>query len=303
MAASHIMLSENGPTCSRIVHGLWRLAEWRMSRSQLLGMIRACLDMGVTTFDHADIYGEYTCEGLFGETLAHDPTLRHKMQLVTKCGIKLVSKNRPQHMIKHYDTSKGHVIASVENSLRMLRTDHIDLLLIHRPHPLMDARETAEALASLRQSGKVLHVGVSNFTPDQFDLLASRLNFPLVTNQVECSAMNVGAFRDGTVDMCQGLRICPMAWSPLARGRVFREESEQAIRLRNVLSHVGEELGGASIDHVALAWLLNHPAKIVPVVGTGKRERIRKAVEAESLDLSREEWFAIWCASTGREIP
>ena len=303
MTVSQIDLTKDGPRVSRLVAGMWRLASWGLRDAELLDLIHACLDLGLTTFDHADIYGGYTCEELFGRALALEPALRDQMQLVTKCGIKLVSPNRPAHTFHCYDTSRAHILASAENSLRLLGTDRLDLLLIHRPDPLLDADEVAGAFAALRQAGKVLHFGVSNFTPWQFDLLASRLDFPLVTNQVELSVMNMEVLRDGTADQCLRLGIAPMAWSPLARGRLFQEDSEQAIRLRHALSQVGEMLGGAPIDQVALAWILRHPARFIPVLGTGKIDRIRSAAQAEMLELSREQWFTIWNASTGSGPP
>jgi predicted oxidoreductase len=203
----------------------------------------------------------------------------------------------------HYDTSVAHIIASAENSLKVLNTDHIDLLLIHRPDPLMDPDDVAEAFSKLRSSGKVLHFGVSNFTPSQLDLLTSRVDVPIVTNQVEFSVMHVEPMFDGTIDMCQKNCISPMAWSSLGGGSLFSGDDERAVRLKNVLSVVGASLGGKPIDQVALAWLLNHPAGIVPVLGTGKLERVRSAVESEALELSREQWFAILAASRGIDVP
>lgn len=303
MTVSRIDLANGGPQCSRLALGLWRLASWGLSDAELLNLIHASLEMGITTFDHADIYGDYTCERLFGRALALSPSLREQMQLVTKCGIKLVSESRPEHTVHHYDTSQGHIIASVENSLRMLGTDRIDLLLIHRPDPIMDADEVAGAFRALKQSGKVLHFGVSNFTPSQFELLASRLDYPLVTNQVELSVLNMDVLHDGTIDLCQRLGISPMAWSPLGGGGLFQEDTEQALRLREALRVIGEMLGGASMDQVALAWILKHPARIVPVLGTGKIERVGAAVQAESLELTRQQWFMIWSASTGGPVP
>jgi predicted oxidoreductase len=303
MSVSQIDLAPGGPRFSRLAVGLWRLASWGLGDGELLDLIHASLDLGITTFDHADIYGDYTCEQLFGRALALQPALRERIQLVTKCGIKLVSKNRPEHTINHYDTSRKHILAAVENSLQMLRTDHVDLLLIHRPDPLMDADEVAGAFAALKQAGKVLHFGVSNFTRWQFDLLASRLDLPLVTNQVEVSVLHMDALHDGALDQCQGLGISPMAWSPLGGGRLFESSDEQAIRVRGALSSVGKELGGASPDQVALAWLLRHPAHIVPVLGTGKIRRIRSAAQAETLEMSRQQWFTIWSASAGQPVP
>lgn len=187
---------------SRIIHGLWRLAVWRLTNRELLALIEQCLEMGINTFDHADIYGDYSCEQLFGEALSLKPDLRQRMRIVTKCGIKPVSNKRPKHRIKHYDTSKEHIINSVEHSLQNFGTDYLDVLLIHRPDPLMDPTEVAEAFHQLRTQGKVLYFGVSNFTPGQLDLLSSYLDFPLVTNQIEVSPMNLENFFNGTVDKC-----------------------------------------------------------------------------------------------------
>ena len=303
MSVSQIDMAEGGPQVSRLSLGFWRLVEWGMSDAELLDLIRASLDLGITTLDHADIYGDHVCQELFGRALALEPGLRERMQLVTKCGIMLASPNRPQHALKHYDTSRAHIFASVEESLRALGTDRIDLLLIHRPDVLMDPDEVAEAFTSLRQAGKVLHFGVSNFTPSQFDLLASRLDFPLITNQIEVSVLFLDLLHDGTVDQCLQRGIAPMVWSPLAGGRIFTEDSEQSSRVRQALQSVGQDLGGASLDQVALAWLLAHPVRFVPILGSGKIERIQSAIGAVAMHLTREQWFAIWSASTGTPVP
>lgn len=303
MTASRIQLATDGPHFSRIVVGLMKLARWDFALNERIEWVEACLDMGITTFDHADIYGSYTCEQLFGEVLAEVPSLRQKMQLVTKCGIMLLSENRPHNWIKHYNTSKKHILASVENSLRMLQTDCIDLLLIHRPDPLMDADEIAEAFKILRKGGKVLHFGVSNFTPSQYQLLASRLDVPLVTNQVEFSPLNMSVLEDGTLELCQKLRISPMAWSPVGGGRIFQPDDEQTWRINQAVTEVSEELGGVSLDKVLIAWILMHPAKILPVLGTHRLDRIQNAIDAEQLPLNRQQWFKIWSAAMGQDVP
>ncbi|MBN1505333.1 MAG: aldo/keto reductase [Sedimentisphaerales bacterium] len=296
-------LSKNGPACSRLVHGLWRLAAWKKTTSQIRAMIDFCLERGITTFDHADIYGDYACEQLFGAALSAAPVDRSRIQLVTKCGIKLVSPNRPGHRIKSYDTNCSHILASVDNSLKCLNTEYVDVLLIHRPDPLADPDEINEAFVSLRDSGKVRHFGVSNFLPSQFELLASRLEVPLVTNQVEYSVMHLAAHADGTIDLCQRVGIHPMAWSPLGGGRLFHQDSTQGVTLRETLGGVGRDIGGASIDQIALAWILKHPVRFAVVLGTGNTDRINQAVEAMDISLSREQWFEIWRASTGRDVP
>jgi len=298
-----IVLSESGPSCSRLVHGLWRLGAWHKGASETRATIDFCLEHGITTFDHADIYGEYTCEQLFGEALAGAAIDRSRIQLVTKCGIKLVSPNRPSHRIKSYDTSCSHILASVDNSLKCLHTDYVDLLLIHRPDPLVDPEEVNKAFVTLRDNGKVRHFGVSNFLPSQFEMLASRLDVPLVTNQIEYSVVQLGAHADGTIDLCQKLGLRPMAWSPLAGGRLFRQDSAQAETLRQTLDGIGHSLGDVSIDQVAIAWILRHPVQFVVVLGTGDTARIARAVEALDVTLSREQWFEIWRASMGRDVP
>jgi predicted oxidoreductase len=298
-----IDLCQGGLRCSRIVHGLWRLADWDKSEAEVRDLLACCLELGITTFDHADIYGDYTCESLFGRALAASGIDRSTIQLVTKCGIKLVSPNRPAHQVKCYDTRAAHIIASAENSLRNLQVDYIDLLLIHRPDPLTDPMEVNEAFVTLRDSGKVRHFGVSNFLPSQFEMLASKLDVPLITNQIEYSVMHLDAHADGSLDLCQRLDLRPMAWSPMGGGRLFQEDSDQVRRLREVLGRIGRDAGGASMDQVALAWMLMHPAQFVPVLGTGRISRIRKAVDALELELSHDQWFEIWCASTGHDVP
>lgn len=288
---------------SRIIQGFMRLPEWNMSKEERLYFIEQCIDMGVTSFDHADIYGNYTCEELFGEAIALKPQLRDKFQLITKCGIKKVSANRPEHRVKHYDTSKEHIIKSVDNSLRNLRTDYIDLLLIHRPDPFMNPEEVAEAFDILYTQGKVRNFGVSNFTPSQFNMLSSYLDMPLVTNQIEISVMQYENFENGTIDLCLEKRIPPIAWSPLAGGRVFTSEDEQAVRLRNTLEKIANELNIDGIDKIMYAWLLNNPAKIIPIVGSGKIDRVKRAVQSVVIKLDRQQWFEILEASRGRRVP
>jgi predicted oxidoreductase len=298
MTVSRIAMSGEGPTFSRIAQGFGSSVRWGKSPREVLEHVGECVGLGITTLDIAAIYGGGRAETLLGDALALDPALREKVQLVTKCSIGTWGTS-----LYHYDTSKAHILWSVDRSLRKLRTDRVDVLLVHRSDPLMDADEVAAAFTQLRESGKVLHFGVSNFTPSQFELLASRLSFPLATNEIQFSVMHLDTWCDGTLDLCQRLRISPMAWSPLGGGRLFREDTERADRLRRELQAVGRELSDASIDQVALAWILKHPARIVPILGTGKIERVRSAAKAETLELSREQYFRIWTASTGARLP
>jgi predicted oxidoreductase len=288
---------------SRIVHGLWRLSEWDQSKEETLSLIQYNLEKGITTFDHADIYGSYSCEEIFGDALSLEPSLREKMEIVTKCGIVLPSKNRPQHKTHHYNTSKKHILASAEQSLKNLRTDYIDVLLIHRPDPFMNGEEVAEAFIQLKEQGKVRHFGVSNFKHHQWNMLQSYLPFPLVTNQIELSAYQLENFEDGTLNLCQEKRVAPMAWSPLAGGNIFTGQDEKAVRLRETLQRIQGEVGAEGIDSILYAWLLNHPAKIMPIVGSGKKDRIQRAIDSLNLELNHDQWFEILQSSMGHDVP
>lgn len=283
--------------------GLWRLTDWNMDAQQLLRWIEQVLEFGAQVFDLADIYGDYEVEARFGQALALRPTVRDQLLLISKCNIKLISAKRQEHRVKYYDTSRAHIIASVNNSLRQLRTDRLDLLLLHRPDALMDADEVAATLGELKQSGKVLHFGVSNFSTSQLELLASRLPFPLLTNQIEFSVLHPSPLHDGTLDQCQRLRISPMAWSPLGGGRLFSGTSSREQRVRAALETAGAERGGWTVDQVALSWLLTHPARIVPVLGTRSLDNIRSAIRISHEKLSREHWYLILEASLGHEVP
>ena len=207
-----------------------------------------------------------------------------------------------EHKIKSYDTSKEHIISSVENSLENLKTDYLDLILIHRPDPLMDPDQVAEAFKSLKKQGKVLNFGVSNFKPVEFDMLSSSLDFPLVTNQIEVSVMALENFENGSLDKCLEKGISPMAWSPLAGGSVFNSNQERAARVRKTLVKIKEETNAESIAQLMYAWILKHPANIIPIVGSGKINRIKEAVSSLAVEISREQWFEILQSSRGREV-
>lgn len=293
----------DGPALSPLVQGYWRMDAWERTPAEHLDFLKAHVELGVTTVDHADVYGRYTIEAQFGEVLALEPSLRQKLQIVTKCGIQLLTPQAPERRVKHYDTRARHLRASIEASLGHFRTDWLDLVLLHRPDPLMDADEVAEVMIELRQSGKVRHFGVSNFTPAQLGLLQSRLPFTLATNQVEIGPLNVASLFDGTLDQLQQLRICPMAWSVLGGGRLFDDEDETGRRVRTALEAVAEELGDCRLDQVAFAWVRQLPSRPFPILGSGRIERVRAAVAALDLVLDREQWFAILQAAQGRPVP
>ncbi len=276
------------------------MAAWGWDVPARARWIEQCLALGVTSFDHADIYGGYSVEALFGDALAALPGLRERLQIVTKCGIKLVMPARPLHRIKSYDSSRAHITASVEASLRALRTDRIDVLLLHRPDALMDPDAVAETFTALRSAGKVLHFGVSNHTPSQLAPLHRR--FPLVTQQIEFSPLQMQALADGTLDQCVDLGLRPMIWSPLAGGSLFTANDERAQRVRGALAGLAQA-HQVSVATVAYAWILRHPARPVPITGSSRIEAIAEAVAALSLRLDAEDWYQVWCASTGHDLP
>ena len=276
------------------------MSEWAWSPTERLAWIEACIDRGVTSFDHADIYGGYSVEALFGEALALRPGLRAQMQLISKCGIKLVHPARPGNRVHSYDCSRDYIVASVENSLRALRTDRLDMLLLHRPDALLDADDVAEAFAVLKAAGKVLSFGVSNYTPAQFDLLNART--PLVTNQVELNPLNLGVLHDGTLDQAQRLRLAPMIWSPLAGGRLFSDGGEQAQRVRKALQ-TAADAHGVSLATAAHAWVLRHPSRPMPIVGSKRLEALDEALAALDWRMDAETWWSVWTANTGHAVP
>lgn len=287
---------------SKVIAGVMKWGSWgsKFNTAAYEQIIKESINMGVTTFDHADIYGDYTTEEEFGHVLRKEPSLRQQMQLITKFGIRRPCINRPQFKIKSYDTSFKHIIESVETSLENLGTDYIDALLIHRPDFIMNADEIAEAFVQLKQQGKVLHFGVSNFTTSQVALLNSR--FKVEINQIQASVTYLQPFTDGTLDQCQELGIMPMAWSPLGGGNIFAATDDERILRITAVAEILAVKYQTTADVVLLSWLLQHPAHIIPVLGTSKPARIKAALAAKELKMEREEWYMLWRASTGKEV-
>ncbi|HLF45792.1 MAG TPA: aldo/keto reductase [Chitinophagaceae bacterium] len=288
---------------SPVIAGCMKWGLWgaKFSTPQYLQLIEDCLANYIFSFDHADIYGDYTVEVEFGNALKQKPLLRQQLQLITKCGIRRYTPNRPAHKINSYDSSKEHIILSAETSLKNFGTDYLDVLLIHRPDPLMHPQEIAAAFSALKQSGKVLHVGVSNFTPTQMEMMANV--FPVEYNQLEISVLALEPFHNGTLDKCIQLQIKPMAWGPLGSGKLFRDpEDERNIRILSVATILAEKYN-ASTEQILLSFLYKHPSGIIPVMGSTKIERLITARDAAQIKIEREEWFMLWRASKGHEVP
>ena len=282
---------------SRIVYGMWRLGDdTDTSVSHVRNKIAACLDQGITTMDQADIYGGYEAEEILGAAMTQD--IRNRIEIVTKCDIVAPVGRYADARVKYYDTSRAHILSSVDHSLRLMKVDHIDLLLIHRPDPLMDHNETGAALDEVVASGKVRAVGVSNFRPYDWDLLQSAMSTKLATNQIELSLLCHEPFVNGDVAHLQRLGVPPMAWSPLGGGALF-DGSNAALRAR--LSEIGAKQG---VDDaaVAVAWLLAHPVRILPVLGTNNLDRIARIGDASKVQMDRETWFDLYTLALGREV-
>ncbi len=287
-------------TFSRIVYGMWRLADDPdTSPARVRAKIDACLERGVTTVDQADIYGGYASEEIFGAALKENPGLRGELEIVTKCGILVdAGRHAGKVRVKHYDTTRAHIEASVDASLSAMGTDRIDLLLIHRPDPMMDHLETGRALDDLVESGKVRAVGASNFRPWDWDLLRSAMRTPLATNQIELSLLRHEPFVNGDVAAHQSRGEPIMAWSPLGGGAMFAGAGDAPGK---VLNEVALEMN-AEPGAVAVAWLLRHPANILPVIGTNTPDRVRALSRASELKMDRQTWFRLYEAALGREV-
>jgi predicted oxidoreductase len=285
---------------SPVVAGLWKMHQWPLGAQGRLRWIEGAVELGITSFDHADIYGGYSVEALFGEALALAPGLRQRLQIVTKCGIRLPHPARPGLAVKHYDSGAAHLQASVDASLAALRCGHIDLLLVHRPDPLTHPDEIARCFERLRAAGKVREFGVSNHTPAQFAALHRRI--ALVTHQVEFSALQMKALADGTLEQAADLDLPPMIWSPLGSGRLITGDDEHARRVRAALQPLADA-HGVSLATVALAWVMRHPSRPRPITGSGRLEALAEAVAATRLVLDREAWTSVWRASMGHDVP
>jgi predicted oxidoreductase len=273
---------------SPLVAGTMTWGVWgkNFDQKQMIATINCCLENGISTFDHADIYGEYSTEASFGKAFAESKIDRENIQLISKCGIQTESRS----VIKHYDYSS-------EQSLKNLQTDYLDLLLLHRPSPLMEVDEIANAIEKLKSEGKILDFGLSNFTPSQIDLIQTKTK--VMYNQIQFSATHFEAMLDGSLDFMQVQNIRPMAWNPL--GSVFNTDNEQSARVEKVASELALKYD-CELDVVLLAWILKHPSKILPVFGTTDSKRISKLMKATKIEMELQDWFAIWSASMGKKV-
>jgi predicted oxidoreductase len=301
MQLTRTPISQLGPHVSPLIAGLWRLKNWGMGPQDILRYLEQCIELGVTTMDHAMVYRS---EAPFGAALALKPSLRQQMQIITKFGIRAPGYGElGAQKTKHYDSGSDAIIASTENSLKALGTDFIDILLIHRPDYLMDVYEVAEAFAQLKAQGKARYFGVSNFSIHQFEALQNVWPDGLITNQVEFSPYHMQTLDSGVFEQCAAHGARPMVWSALAGGQILAPTDAKGERLLSALKIVAEEVGAANVEQVVYAWIQALPCQPLPLLGTSKIERVRNAVEGMSISLNREQWYAIWEASNGAAVP
>ncbi|WP_102797478.1 aldo/keto reductase [Bowmanella denitrificans] len=295
-----VELVKNELSFSRMVQGYWRLTDWNMHAQDIVRFVEQGLELGITTTDHADVYGAFTQEALFGQALKLAPGLRDKIEVVSKCGILFPCDKQPDVRVVHYNNDTDYIVAAAERSLKELAVEYLDVLLIHRPDPLMDADAVAEAFVRLRAAGKVKHFGVSNFSASKFALLQSRLDFPLVTNQLEISAVHTDYLFDGNLDFLQQHSVKPMAWSCLGGGGVFHDFQYKA--LRDCAGAIAEE-SGASLDQILMVFVLSIPGQIMPIIGSGNIDRVRTQAASLSISLTRQQWFSLLEAARGYKVP
>ena len=293
-----IYLSDSGPKVSPAIYGFWRWEETGTTGvASMERIVNHCLELGINTFDHADVYGGYQCEELFGEVIKHRSFRREDIVLFTKCGVNIPHPNKPGIKVQHLDTSAAHITACVENSLQKLRTDYIDIFLLDQLDPLSDLEETALTLERLRGSGKIRNIGGAIFSVFQHQLLASYLKVPIVTNHIELNLLNTTALDNGQIDYTKQRYMRPIAAAPLAGGRIENGTDETAVRVHYKLGQLGKTYN-ANIESVAVAWLIKLGA--LPLIGTTSEQRIRNIVDAFKIDMDRQDWYDLYDASKGK---
>lgn len=292
----------NNFSISRIVVGMMRIKSIADNSQNVLSFIEKAYDFGIDTFDNADIYNNYESEKIFGDALALKPFFRNKIKIISKCGIMMMSDKFPDRKVKYYDLSYKHIMESVNKTLSDLKTDYIDLFLLHRPTPFFNPQEVAQAFSELKQSGKVLNFGVSNFMRSDIELLETYTNEKIITNQIEISVASLEHFDNGNINYLMQRRIKPMAWSPIGGASILSPKNERELSLKNELIQIANEMNINLIEKIAYAWLLNHPAKIIPVVGTTKLERLKNVINSMEIKMTTEQWFRIYTATKGKDV-
>jgi predicted oxidoreductase len=289
-------LSDAGPKVSPAIYGFYRWGANEINADKMEKIVDLCLELGINTFDHADIYGGYQCEEVFGEIIKNKRIKREDIVLFTKCGLVVPHPSRPDVRVKYYDTSKDHITESIENSLRKLRTDYIDIFLLNQLDPLSNLEETAMTLQKLRDSGKVKNIGVVNFSVFQHQLLSSYLRIPIVTNHIELNLLNTSAFDNGQIDYIKQKYMRPLATAPLAEGQIANSIEKRPLLIRRKLEELSPKYN-ANIESIAVAWIVKLGA--LPLIGTTNEQRIRNIAAAFTMDLDKQDWYELYDASRG----
>ncbi len=289
-----IYLSDSGPKVSPAIYGFYRWNEKEGNAETMEKIVNLCLEVGINTFDHADVYGSYKCEAVFGEAMSRKSFKREDIVLFTKCGLQLPDPGQPDIKIKHYNTSREHILKSVDHSLTRLKTDYIDIFLLDHLDHISDLEETAYTLRQLKEAGKIKNIGVANFSVFQHQLLAAHLNLPIVTNHIELNLLNTAAIENGQIDYIKQRYMRPLASAPLAAGRIAHGEDVVAVKVRGKLQELGVKYN-ADIESIAVAWLIKLGA--LPLIGTLSEQRIRNIVSAFDIDLDNQEWYDLYNAS------
>ena len=296
-------LSSNSPEFSSMAYGTWRMLDDGSSIQGINARLNRCVELGITTIDTAEIYGLYEVEEALGKALALSPGLRDRIEIVTKAGIYVPNARHLDRKFGFYSASGARLIKSLEKSLRLVGTDRIDLFLVHRPDWLASIDDTAGGLNQLLGDGRIRSAGVSNYSAAQFSALNSRMEKPLATNQLEFHLLHMDPIYDGTFDQCQELGVQPMAWGPMAGGRLFDKTNEAAARLAQTAADLSSKYNDATLEQFAYAWIMAHPSRPLPVIGTNKIERIESAARSTDIQLEQEDWYAFWVAARGYDIP
>lgn len=292
-----IYLSDSGPKVSPAVYGFYRWDNNVVNAAPTMErIINLCLELGINTFDHADIYGAYQCEELFGQVISQKSFKREDLVLFTKCGLKIPHTDQPEIRVKHFDTSAKHIVKSVENSLRKLKTDYIDIFLLDHLDPISNLEETAIALEKLKKSGKVKNIGVANFSVFQHQLLAAYLTTPIVTHHIDLNLLNTSALDNGQIDYIKQRYMRPLVSTPLANGRIADGTDDLAVRVRAKLQQISKNYH-VDFESLAVAWLIKLGA--LPLIGTRDEQRIRNIVNAFNINLDSQDWYELYITSRG----
>ena len=289
-----IYMGDAGPKVSPAIYGFYRWDDVKDASNVLKKTVELCLELGINTFEHGDSYGSYKCEELFGNLLQEGAFKRNEVVLFTKCGLKVPNTQYPDIRIKHYDTSAAHILKSVDSSLKRLRTDYIDIFLLDKLDPISNLEETALTLEKLKDSGKIKSIGVANFSVFQHQLLASYLTKPIVTNHIELNLLSTQALDNGQIDYIKQRYMRPLAYAPLAEGRIAVGTDPQAVRVRAKLEELSIKYN-THIESLAVAWLVKLGA--LPLIGTTNEQRIRNAANAIAIDLDHQDWYDLYNVS------